>query len=117
MAGNATTCVLLAFAMPYCTATIDGGEIVPLTAHQPKPTSGSRSYFFWTRAAMIEDEDRITDDLLPPAANDNGNAAALRRINAAVLRIARLIGRQMAREAFERLSATNDNRPPEPPQD
>jgi hypothetical protein len=65
---------------------------------------------------MIEDEDRVADDLQPLAANDNGNAEARRRIDAAVLRIARLIGRQMAREAFERLSATNDNRPPEPPE-
>jgi hypothetical protein len=66
---------------------------------------------------MIEDEDRVADDLQPPAANDNGNAAALLRIDAAVLRIARLIGRQMAREAFERLTAANDSRPPEPPED
>ena len=66
---------------------------------------------------MIEDEDRAADDLQPPAANDNGNAEARLRIDAAVLRIARLIGRQMAREAFERLSAANDNRPPEPPED
>jgi hypothetical protein len=29
-----------------------------------------------------------------------------------VLRIARLIGRQMAREEFERLRAANDNQPP-----
>jgi len=62
---------------------------------------------------MIEDEDRAADDLQPPAANDNGNAEARPRIDAAVLRIARLIGRQMAREEFERLSAANDNRPPE----
>lgn len=64
---------------------------------------------------MIEDEDRAADDLQPPAANDNADARP--RIDAAVLRIARLIGRQMAREAFERLSAANDNRTPEPPQD
>ena len=66
---------------------------------------------------MIEDEDRITDDLPPPAANDNGNAEALLRINAAALRIARLIGRQMAREAFERMSAVNDDPPPEARED
>lgn len=64
---------------------------------------------------MIEDEDRAADE--PPAANDNGNAETRRRIDAAVLRIARLIGRQMAREAFERLRAANDNRPPEAPED
>ena len=42
------------------------------------------------------------------AANDNG--AAETRLGAAVLTIARLIGRQIAREEFERLSAANDNR-------
>jgi len=63
---------------------------------------------------MIEDEDRAAgpragpEDVQPPAANDNGNAEARPRIDAAVLRIA-----QMAREEFERLSAANDNRPPE----
>jgi len=62
---------------------------------------------------MIEDDDRPTDDGQPPAANDNGNGEARPRIDAAVLRIARLIGRQMAREAFERLNAANDNRPAE----
>ena len=62
---------------------------------------------------MIEDEDCATDDGQPPAANDNGNGEARLRIDAAVLRIARLIGRQMAREEFERLNAANDNGPPE----
>ncbi len=62
---------------------------------------------------MIEDEDRAADDTPPPAANDNGNGDAQVRIDAAVLTIARLIGRQMAREAFERLKAANDNEPPE----
>jgi len=60
---------------------------------------------------MIEDEDHATDDLQPAAANDNGNAEVLPQIDAVVLRIARLIGRQMAREEFEQLSAANDNRP------
>ncbi len=62
---------------------------------------------------MIEDEDRAADDTSPPAANDNGNGDISVRIDAAVLTIARLIGRQMAREAFERLKAANDNEPPE----
>jgi len=66
---------------------------------------------------MIEDEDRAADDGQPPAANDNGNGEARPRIDAAVLRIARLIGRQMAREEFERLNAANDNRPPIRPDD
>ncbi|MGO8867733.1 MAG: hypothetical protein ACLQME_14640 [Alphaproteobacteria bacterium] len=62
---------------------------------------------------MIEDEERPSDDVQPPAANDNGNGEARPRIDAAILRIARLIGRQMAREEFERLNPANDNRPPE----
>ena len=62
---------------------------------------------------MIDDEDRAADDAPPPAANDNGNGDVRVRIDAAVLTIARLIGRQMAREAFERLKAANDNEPPE----
>ena len=41
------------------------------------------------------------------AANDNGTAEA--RVEAAVLVIARLIGRQIAREEYERLHAANDN--------
>ncbi len=62
---------------------------------------------------MIENEDRAVGDGQPPAANDNGNGEAWLRLDAAVLRIARLIGRQMAREEFERLNAANDNHPPE----
>lgn len=58
---------------------------------------------------MIEDEDRPAAPRRTVAANDNGTAEA--RIDAAVLTIARLIGRQIAREEFERLSADNDNRP------
>jgi hypothetical protein len=60
---------------------------------------------------MIEDEERTNDGGQQPAANDNGEARV--RIDAAALTIARLIGRQMAREAFERLKAANDNDPPE----
>jgi hypothetical protein len=62
---------------------------------------------------MIEDEDRAADDTPPPAANDNGDGDPLVRIDAAMLTIARLIARHMAREAFERLKAANDNGPPE----
>jgi hypothetical protein len=62
---------------------------------------------------MIEEEDRAADDFEPTAANDNGDGNTWTRIDAAVLRIARLIGRQMAREEIERLSAANDNRPPD----
>ena len=44
------------------------------------------------------------------AANDNGGPEA--RVEAAVLTIARLLGRQIAREMFERASAANDDTPP-----
>ena len=60
---------------------------------------------------MIEDDDRAADDAPPPAANDNEDTWI--RIDAVALTIARLIGRQMARETFERLKAANDNEPPE----
>ena len=43
------------------------------------------------------------------AANDNGAAEA--RFRAALLTIARLLGRQIAREQFERRVAANDNPP------
>lgn len=49
----------------------------------------------------------------PKPANDTGaepDAETWRRLDHVVLDIARLIGRQMAREDFERLTAANDNR-------
>ena len=55
---------------------------------------------------MPESEDRRIADRV---ANDNGGAQA--RIDAAVMRLARLIGRQMAREEFGRFDAANDNAP------
>lgn len=58
---------------------------------------------------MIKDKDRPVSPRHSVAANDNG--AAETKLDAAVLTIARLIGRQIAREEFERLSAANDNRP------
>ena len=42
-------------------------------------------------------------------ANDNGGPEA--RIGDAVLRLARLLGRQIAREQFARPGAANDNAP------
>lgn len=43
------------------------------------------------------------------AANDNGGAEA--RVQSAVLTLARLLGRQIAREQFAALPAANDNQP------
>lgn len=57
---------------------------------------------------MKEDKDRPVRPRRTAAANDNGPAGP--KIDAAVLRIARLLGRQIAREEFERRSAANDNR-------
>ena len=49
------------------------------------------------------------------AANDNpgSQGGPEARIDAAVLRLARLLGRQIARERFEASRAANDNAPPE----
>lgn len=50
-------------------------------------------------------------------ANDNTgpqgepDAEVWRRIDEVAIRLARIIGRRMAREDFERLTAANDNRP------
>ncbi len=49
-----------------------------------------------------------TDAWLCGAANDNGSAEA--RVQSAVLTLARLLGRQIAREQFQQLHAANDNR-------
>ncbi len=65
--------------------------------------------------------DREDDDGKQRSANDNrppdkqvagGGADAPDRLDAVVLSIARLIGRQIAREHFEALQAANDNVPP-----
>lgn len=58
---------------------------------------------------MIEDDSPTPNALT--VANDNATAGA--RIDRAALILARLLGRQMARDAFERLTAANDNRPPD----
>ena len=58
---------------------------------------------------MIEDENSTPEPGPGDAANDH--AAAQARAKAALLTIARLIGRQIAREEFERRLAANDNRP------
>ena len=56
---------------------------------------------------MPEDETHPTAPGGGTAANDSGTAET--RLDAAVLTLARLIGRQMARETFEPLNAANDN--------
>lgn len=44
-------------------------------------------------------------------ASDQPDAGTWQRVDSAVLTLARIIGRHMAREDFERLHAANDNRP------
>ena len=58
---------------------------------------------------MPESEDRGNAVMRGAAANDNGEAEA--RVDTAVLTLARLIGRRIAREELERLDAANDNAP------
>jgi hypothetical protein len=57
---------------------------------------------------MIENDERSPERDVVVAANDN--APNTIQADAAVLRIARLIGRQLAREEFRRRQPANDNR-------
>ena len=54
-------------------------------------------------------------DFRRAAANDNGRPEA--RVEDAVMRLARLLGRQIAREHFHRPEAANDNAPEREAQD
>ena len=58
---------------------------------------------------MPESEDRGIAVMRGVAANDNGEAEA--RVDTAVLTLARLIGRRIAREELDRRDAANDNVP------
>ena len=62
---------------------------------------------------MADDTKPEPDDIIP--ANDNQgpgpDAETWRRVDRVALTLARLIGRRMAREDFEALSAANDSRP------
>jgi hypothetical protein len=68
-----------------------------------------------TGDGMENESDRESGGIVP--ANDNDDASSLpdagtwQRIDHAALTLARIIGRRMAREDFERLHAANDNRP------
>jgi hypothetical protein len=58
--------------------------------------------------------ERAANDNCPPDGQDAGNEAdAAERLDRVVLTVARLIGRRMAREDFEKaMQAANDNAPP-----
>ena len=58
---------------------------------------------------MTGDEGRPIAPRRLTAANDNGTAEA--RVEAVVLTLARLVGRQIARETSENLGGANDNAP------
>ncbi|WP_036295473.1 hypothetical protein, partial [Methylosinus sp. PW1] len=67
---------------------------------------------------MADDTESEPDDLIP--ANDNPgpdgkreepDGETRRQLNQVALTIARLIGRQIARDQFAALTAANDNRP------
>ena len=58
---------------------------------------------------MPDSEDRGIVARRGVAANDNGETEA--RVDTAVLTLARLIGRRIAREEHERFDAANDNAP------
>ena len=58
---------------------------------------------------MHESEDRGIAAVRGGAANDNGGAEA--RVDAVVMRLARLLGRRIAREEFDSIEAANDNAP------
>ena len=58
---------------------------------------------------MPESEDRGIAVMRGVAANDNGEAET--RVDTAVLTLARLIGRRIAREGLDRVDAANDNAP------
>ena len=56
---------------------------------------------------------RPANDNRPPNGQDTGQETdASARLDKVVLTVARLIGRQIAREHFEALQAANDNVPP-----
>jgi hypothetical protein len=68
--------------------------------------------FLGRGSVMIEDEVCGDSYFARSAANDNGDGDTWIRVDAALQRIARLIGRQKAREARERIDTANDNPPP-----
>ena len=56
-------------------------------------------------------QERTDSEVCGAVANDNGTAGA--RVQSAVLTLARLLGRQIAREQFWQPQAANDNQPTE----
>jgi len=71
-----------------------------------------------TEAMRRDGSDREGERVPRVAANDNPGSKAgtgggpEARIDAAVMRFARLLGRQIAREQFRQSQAANDNAPP-----
>jgi len=64
---------------------------------------------------MENDSDKEPGRIVPANDNDAGDEPGVEtwvRIDRAALTLARIIGRRMAREDFERLTAANDNNRP-----
>jgi hypothetical protein len=64
----------------------------------------------------MENENDTEPGRIAPAndnndASDQQGAGMWQRVDRAALTLARIIGRRMAREDFDRLNAANDNRP------
>lgn len=62
---------------------------------------------------MIDNDDRPAPPLTSGTGVRESSGGTEERIAATVRLLARLLGRQMAREAFAQLTAGNDNRRPE----
>lgn len=64
----------------------------------------------------MEDDTEPRPERLRPANDNSGpqdepDTETWRKVDKVAIRLARIIGRRMAREDFERLQADNDNRP------
>jgi hypothetical protein len=64
----------------------------------------------------MEDDTEPRPERFRPANDNTGpdsepDAETWRKVDEVAIRLARIIGRRMAREDFERLTAANDNRP------
>jgi len=58
-------------------------------------------------AVLMEQDPQRTITL--EAANDNAPAVSVEKVDAAVMRLARLLGRQIAKDQVEAINAANDN--------
>jgi hypothetical protein len=86
-----------------------------VTSH-PEFAAASCPFVFIREQESMENEKDIEPGRIVPAndnsgASDQPDAGTWQRVDRTVLTLARIIGRRMAREDFERLYSANDNRP------